>query len=292
MDNYTVDPETGCCLWQGFQDDGYPYHLVNGRHFVSARRSHYERQLGPVPEGRKLMMRCGVDGCVNPAHMDALTQQEIQRRNAATKLSLAQAQEIRALAGQLPQRVIAERFGISAGYVNQILRGNVWADGEPVTDYAVHRRSRLSFADAERIRKLAQTVSKTEIAAQYGVSLSAISRIVSGQRWATPPVTTPSQPAGETAELECGAESVTAPKAVTDPWARDDRWDLEWVSVDGRLLDHTHGLTADAADAQAQCWLQERPDAAVAWYRRRGETSVLDRVQTAATRAPAADTSA
>jgi hypothetical protein len=189
MDNYTVDPETGCWLWQGYQDDGYPYHRIDGQHYVSARRWHYEQTHGPVPEGRKVVMRCGIDMCVNGAHMEALTQREIQRGTTATKLTLEQVLEIRSLAGQFPQRVIGERFGITGGHVNLIIRGKSWADGEPVAEYAVHRRGRLTFADAERIRELANAMSKTEIAAMYGVSLSLISRIVSGERWATPPGT-------------------------------------------------------------------------------------------------------
>ena len=76
-------------------------------------------------------MRCGIDWCVNEAHMEAVTQREIQRRTAATKLTLEQVQGLRSLAGQFPQRVIGERFGISQCQVNAIIRGKSWASRTP-----------------------------------------------------------------------------------------------------------------------------------------------------------------
>jgi hypothetical protein len=130
MDNYVVDPETGCWLWQGYRDPtGYPYHTVDGR-FVSARRWHYEQHYGPIPDGLRLALRCGNRLCVKATHLEAVVPRVILRGKASTKLDVGKVRDIRVMAGQVPQRVIAERFGISLSQVNHILRGRSWNDVE------------------------------------------------------------------------------------------------------------------------------------------------------------------
>lgn len=204
MDNYTVDPDTGCWIWQGYRDprDEYPYHLVNEQ-WVSARRWHYEQRHGPIPEGLKLLPQCDERRCVCPAHMQPSAPPGIMRNRPSNKLDAAQVQTIRALAGTVPQREIADQFGISRSHVNQIIRGKSWRnDGEPSSAAYTRHYGKLSYADAERIRELAQTTPKKDLAARYGVSASTISLIVSGKRWAKPPDTGQIQPDG-TADAPC-----------------------------------------------------------------------------------------
>jgi transcriptional regulator with XRE-family HTH domain len=196
MDNYVIDPDTGCWIWQGSRDlrGDYPYRWVDAQ-FVSARRWHYEQQHGPIPDGLKLQPQCDQRLCVCPAHMETVAPREIVRGRPSNKLDEAKAREIRALAGQVPQRVIAAKFGISLSHVNQIIRGKSWQDeATPAPVAYAHQYGKLTFADAERIRELAQTTSRKDLAVRYGVSESSISLIVSGKRWAKPQVSTPTHP--------------------------------------------------------------------------------------------------
>jgi transcriptional regulator with XRE-family HTH domain len=195
VDNYVIDPDTGCWIWQGYRDPtGYPYQRVNEQ-YVSARRWHYEQQYGPIPEGRNLLPQCDQRVCVCPTHMQPAPPRDIVRAQSSTRMDVAKVREIRSLAGQVPQRVIAEQFGISQSHVNQIIRGKRWREEAAEPAEYRHRYGRLTFVDAERIRDLAQTMSRKDLAAQYGVSESTISLIVSGKRWAGPHDATLSRPA-------------------------------------------------------------------------------------------------
>lgn len=205
MDNYIVDPETGCWLWQGYRGRAdYPYHLV-GDQYVSARRWHYEQEHGPVPDGRKLLPACGHGACVCPSHVEPAEPRDVMRGLPSAKLELAQVREIRALAGQIPQQEIADQFGVSLSLVNQIIRGKLWIDeeAEPVPPMYERHYGKLTYSDAERIRDLAQSMPKKDVAAMYGVSASTISLIVGGKRWVKPQEASPSQPKGaDNAQVE------------------------------------------------------------------------------------------
>lgn len=191
MDNYIVDAESGCWIWQGYRDPtGYPYHLIDGR-YVSARRWHYEQQHGHIPDGLKLLPQCDNRLCVCPAHAQPSSPREITRSRPWNKLDAAKVQEIRVLARKMPQRAIAKQFGISPSHVNQIIRDKSWQDpAMPAPVSYEHRHGKLSYADAEQIRALAQTMPKKDLASRYGVSASTVSLIVSGKRWVRPPVAT------------------------------------------------------------------------------------------------------
>lgn len=67
------DPETDCWLWTASTDNGYGRFWVAGR-LVLAHRFAYELLVGPIPEGLELDHLCRVRHCVNPAHMEPVTQ--------------------------------------------------------------------------------------------------------------------------------------------------------------------------------------------------------------------------
>lgn len=65
----------GCWLWVGFTGrDGYGRHQAAGRHRL-AHRTAYEAFVGPIPDGLQLDHLCRVRHCVNPEHLEAVTQQ-------------------------------------------------------------------------------------------------------------------------------------------------------------------------------------------------------------------------
>lgn len=78
------DDATGCWLWQGSREaNGYVRARMRGRRMLVHRWS-YERFVGPIPDGLTIdhvkARGCAHRHCVNPAHLEAVTQAENNRR--------------------------------------------------------------------------------------------------------------------------------------------------------------------------------------------------------------------
>lgn len=71
----TIDPETGCWNWQGATTVGYG-RIKMGKKLALAHRVSYELHVGPIPAGLHLDHLCRNRQCVNPAHLEAVTQRE------------------------------------------------------------------------------------------------------------------------------------------------------------------------------------------------------------------------
>lgn len=68
--------ETGCWLWTGsINSQGYGRLKWAGRQ-VQAHRAAYEELVGPIPDGLTIDHLCRVRNCVNPAHLEPVTQRE------------------------------------------------------------------------------------------------------------------------------------------------------------------------------------------------------------------------
>ena len=76
-------PELGpCWQWTAAKDrDGYGQIGEGGREgAVQAHRSAYELLVGPIPDGLVLDHLCRTPSCVNPSHLEPVTQAENVRR--------------------------------------------------------------------------------------------------------------------------------------------------------------------------------------------------------------------
>lgn len=79
MARITIDPESGCWLWQGASSGGYG-NLSSGSRRDGTRgrkmvhRVSYEHHRGPIPEGLVLDHLCRTTLCVNPAHLEPVPQ--------------------------------------------------------------------------------------------------------------------------------------------------------------------------------------------------------------------------
>jgi len=68
--------ENGCIIWTGaISPAGYGQFCVDGIQ-VSAHRWSYQRANGPIPAGKVVDHLCRVPKCVNPSHLEVVSQQE------------------------------------------------------------------------------------------------------------------------------------------------------------------------------------------------------------------------
>jgi hypothetical protein len=82
-----VDKTDTCWLWTAAKSPaGYGYFRVGGRagQYVIAHRYAYTATTGQIPEGLVLDHLCRVRQCVNPAHLEPVTQAENNRRARLT----------------------------------------------------------------------------------------------------------------------------------------------------------------------------------------------------------------
>jgi hypothetical protein len=70
-----IEITDGCWGWTGCQDRGYSVFWTGTRN-IRAHRWLYERWKRSVPEGRYLDHLCRNRGCVNPDHLEIVTNQE------------------------------------------------------------------------------------------------------------------------------------------------------------------------------------------------------------------------
>lgn len=88
-DSYEVT-SAGCWMWsKKVHSTGYAYTRVDGK-MVRAHRAAYELLVGPIPEGLVLDHLCRNRSCVNPAHLEPVTQREnLLRGNTTTARNAA-----------------------------------------------------------------------------------------------------------------------------------------------------------------------------------------------------------
>jgi hypothetical protein len=71
-----VNEETGCWEWQGYLNNhGYGRHTFKAGDSYFAHRVSYTRHKGPIPDGLVLDHLCRNPRCINPEHLEAVTDQ-------------------------------------------------------------------------------------------------------------------------------------------------------------------------------------------------------------------------
>lgn len=141
---YSIDPKSGCWLWNRALVGGYGCVSVRGKK-IKAHRWSYRLARGPIQRGLVVMHICDTPACVNPGHLRLGTQVEnvldtVSKRrhkgapgesNAKAKLTTRQVSEIRRRSLSGETRVsLSRQFGVSASMVSQIARGKAWKHQE------------------------------------------------------------------------------------------------------------------------------------------------------------------
>lgn len=198
-----------CWPWQGtVSQDGYgaiAARTVSGRYRkLRAHRVAWEIHNGQELRPDELVCHaCDNPLCVNPHHLfkgspmdNSLDMKQKQRqaygdRHSRAVLSEEQVIAMRQMAALgRSRRSISEHFGVSLGCVMKAVAGQNWKH-LPVLprqrDTArgdSHPRSKLTAAAVTEIRMIAsQGATVRSIAARFGVSPSAVRRVLSRQTW-------------------------------------------------------------------------------------------------------------
>jgi DNA-binding XRE family transcriptional regulator len=75
-----------------------------------------------IPEGLQLDHLCRVRCCVNPAHLEPVTNRENSHRGSKLKLTTQQIEEIRNTE-YVTRKTLAAKYGISREYIDKIRKG-------------------------------------------------------------------------------------------------------------------------------------------------------------------------
>lgn len=89
-EQYTPEPNTGCWLWlRALDTHGYGHFNLDGKDMLAHRHAFVEVR-GPIPSDMVLDHRCRTRSCINPAHLEVVTQRtNIMRGRSPGALAVA-----------------------------------------------------------------------------------------------------------------------------------------------------------------------------------------------------------
>jgi hypothetical protein len=133
----------GCWEWTASRrGGGYGQFRPDAKTNVGAHRFSWEVMRGPIPDGLHVLHSCDNPACVNPKHLflgtpaDNLADMTAKgrrarkgpagERNAASKLTASQVEEIRSRFVRGNRSELAKEFGVTVGHINKVARGYQW----------------------------------------------------------------------------------------------------------------------------------------------------------------------
>ena len=143
-----VKDDAGCWIWQGYCNRGvFPVISVKGNP-TSVRRTLWSAIHGEVDKKFEVVNKCECAKCVSPDCLKLVTKATrrkimAQSRDAASyaksnagirakaKLSFEKVREIRA--SDLPNTVLAERYGVVHQVISEVRLGKSWVEPSPWT---------------------------------------------------------------------------------------------------------------------------------------------------------------
>lgn len=139
-----VNKTDSCWLWTGGTNHiGYGIVGYHGKAYKAHRLS-WTINVGPIPDGLKVLHRCDVRNCVRPDHLFLGTQDDNMKdcatkgrivsvprygeQNARSKMTADGVRKMREIyaRGGIGQKNLGKMFGVTAMTVNRIVRGQLW----------------------------------------------------------------------------------------------------------------------------------------------------------------------
>lgn len=127
------DEETDCWIWTGKLSNGYGY-INRNKQCIPAHRYYWEELMGPIPDGMHLDHLCRRPACVNPNHLEPVTNQVNSQRGARAKVTPEKACEIfKAYRGDCmaTYSYVGRRFNVSPEIVRNIVQRVTWGNVNP-----------------------------------------------------------------------------------------------------------------------------------------------------------------
>lgn len=168
---------------------------------ISVHRAVADAFLGPIPVGLDVNHLDGDKGNNVLANLEVVTTAENirhafrtglckPRRGEANGFSKLTDEDVRAIRARSfeNQRALAAEFGVAQAVVSRIITGRGWthiggAREATETRGETHHSAKLTNADVLSIRERAGSVTRRELADEYGVTTDNIHRIVNGKSW-------------------------------------------------------------------------------------------------------------
>ncbi len=191
-----------CWHWTGGAGrDGYGRIAIDRRP-RGAHRVSLELATGKPLGDLHALHSCDRPGCVNPAHLRAGTHKDNMaersekgrgsrqqgEKHGMSKLTAEKVREIRRLRGEVTQKEVARRFGVTVPMISRIQLGRNWshiAGSDPERLFGErHPGSRITAQQVAEIRALRGIVSQRELARRYGCSQSLITKVQRREVWA------------------------------------------------------------------------------------------------------------
>ena len=131
---YIVNPQTGCWEWTRCKDSkGYGLVCVAGK-MQRAHRYMYEQCNGPLEEGVQLDHLCRNHSCINPDHVEPVTNAVNTQRGLRAKLTWPEVNELRRLSIEehLSTVALGNMFDVSQAQAWNIVNNKCWVKEEKI----------------------------------------------------------------------------------------------------------------------------------------------------------------
>lgn len=124
-----VRDASGCWLWTGsLTSSGYGHFSIRNLYY-QAHKLLYILHVGPIPDGLQIDHLCRTRRCVNPDHLEVVTQAENCQRGVTARLSPTQVQEIRSARVEGARlQALAQRYGVTHSAIWRIVHRLTWRD--------------------------------------------------------------------------------------------------------------------------------------------------------------------
>lgn len=185
--------DNGCWLWKRSKlPNGYG-NCTYKREKWYAHRLAWVACKGKIPEGQRVIHKCGNRSCANPEHLTTGTQKDASANGGkVSRISDDAVKDI--IESHEPNVVMAKKYGITQAHISGIRarkhRANVEAQ-----EVAYRKKnsdpkkpgygSRLERSQIEWVKQQkANGETQKSIAERLGVHLSTVNLILKGKRWA------------------------------------------------------------------------------------------------------------